>query len=73
MTFAEPWLKLSDGGSHYGGGCPQLARCADAIIGVSFFSGTDPPDFGRFDRAFAALFKILGGETWCDELPEVRL
>ena len=40
-------------------------------MGVNFFSEMDAEDFGRFDRVFYGLFKILGGETWFEALDEV--
>ena len=48
-----------------------MAAGADAIVGVNFFSEMDAEDFGRFDRVFYGLFKILGGETWFEALDEV--
>ena len=43
----------------------------DAIVGVNFFSEGDPGDFGRFDRTFYGLYRILGGESWFEHLTEV--
>lgn len=44
---------------------------ADAIIGVSLFSETDPDDFGAFDRAFITLFRVLAGAPWVESIPFV--
>ena len=41
---------------------------ADAIMGVSFFGTVAPEDFGVYDRAFIALFRITAGETWISSL-----
>ena len=41
---------------------------ADAIMGVTFFSDVAPDDFATFDRAFFALVRLSGGETWLDSL-----
>jgi hypothetical protein len=46
-------------------------RDADAVVGVAFFSDTAALDFGRFDRAFVGLYRILGGESWFESLDEV--
>ena len=48
---------------------PRAARQADAILGVSLFSDIAPDQFGRFNRAFVALFRIAAGDTWIDSLP----
>jgi hypothetical protein len=45
---------------------------ADAIVGVTSFSDLSPGDFGSFDRAFVALFRIPGGDAWVDSLPYVN-
>ncbi len=42
---------------------------ADAILGVSLFSDLAPDHFGKFKRAFVALFRIAAGDTWLDDLP----
>ncbi len=42
---------------------------ADAILGVSLFSDIAPDQFGKFNRAFVALFRIAAGDTWIDTLP----
>jgi hypothetical protein len=44
------------------------ARAADAIVGVTYFSQTSPEDFGRFDSAFVALFKVTAGGVWTQSL-----
>ncbi len=41
---------------------------ADAIMGVTFFSDVAPDEFAAFDRAFFALVRLSGGETWLDSL-----
>ena len=41
---------------------------ADAIMGVTFFSEVAPDEFAVFDRAFFALVRLSGGETWLDSL-----
>jgi hypothetical protein len=41
----------------------------DAILGVSLFADIAPDQFGRFNRAFATLFRIAAGDTWIDSLP----
>ena len=45
---------------------------ADAILGVSFFSEVAPDEFARFDRAFFALVRLSGGETWLDSLQRLN-
>lgn len=45
---------------------------ADAILGVSFFSDVAPDEFARFDRAFFALVRLSGGETWLDSLQRLN-
>ncbi len=47
-----------------GGGC-----ATDAILGVALFKEQAPNSFGRFNRAFVSMFRIVGGETWIDGLP----
>ena len=36
---------------------------------MSLFSDIAPDQFGRFNCAFVALFKIAAGDTWIDTLP----
>ncbi len=36
---------------------------------MSLFADTAPDQFGRFNRAFVALFRIAAGDTWIDSLP----
>ena len=36
---------------------------------MSLFSDVAPDQFGRFNRAFVALFRIAAGDTWIDALP----
>ena len=55
------------------GGDDSTGPAADSVVGVSFFSDTDDEDFGRFDRAFFGLYKILGGESWLEALDVVLL
>ena len=38
-------------------------------MGVTFFSAVAPAEFATFDRAFFALVRLSGGETWLDSLP----
>ena len=62
--FSPPFLH-----SHYSA-LPSLSlRSADAILGVSLFADIAPDQFGRFNRAFASLFRIAAGDTWIDPLP----
>jgi hypothetical protein len=35
---------------------------------VTYFSQTSPEDFGRFDAAFVALFKVTAGGAWTPSL-----
>jgi hypothetical protein len=42
---------------------------ADAILGVSLFADVAPDDFGKFNRAFAAVFRIAAGDAWIESLP----
>ncbi len=44
----------------------------DAILGVTFFSDIAPDEFARFDRAFFALVRLSGGETWLDSLQRLN-
>ena len=37
---------------------------ADAIIGVSIFGGQAQQDFGRFDQAFVAMFRLTTDGNW---------
>ena len=46
----------------------DLYGCADAMMGVSIFGAEAPEDFGLYDRAFLALFRITAGETWISSL-----
>ncbi len=48
---------------------PPTAVFPDAILGVSLFADIAPDQFGRFNRAFATLFRIAAGDTWIDSLP----
>jgi hypothetical protein len=36
---------------------------------VALFSDVAPDAFGKFNRAFVALFKVAAGDTWLEELP----
>ena len=36
---------------------------------MSLFSDIAPDQFGKFNRAFATLFRIAAGDTWIDALP----
>jgi hypothetical protein len=42
--------------------------CADSIVGVTIFREEDPIEFGSFSRSFCALFRIVAGETWFQNL-----
>jgi hypothetical protein len=53
----------------HGADAQRIAHSADAILGVSLFSDVAPDQFGRFNRAFMALFRIAAGDTWIDALP----
>ena len=47
-----------------------LYYLADCILGVTFFGGVAPDNFGVFDLAFVTMFRIAGGEPWpWDSLP----
>ena len=69
MRSARRFLRPS-GAEHSAAGDAAPPCAADAIIGVNFFADGDPDDFGRFDRSFFGLFKILGGESWFEALDE---
>ena len=36
---------------------------------MTYFSQTSPEDFGRFDSAFVALFRVTAGGSWTQSLP----
>ncbi len=42
---------------------------ADSIVGVTYFSQASPDDFGAFNKAFVALFRITAGDAWIESLP----
>ncbi len=37
-------------------------------MGVTIFRNEDPAEFGTFSRSFCTLFRIVAGETWCQDL-----
>lgn len=41
----------------------------DAILGTNFFSDSAPDDFGRFDLAMVAMFRVTAGMGWIESLP----
>jgi hypothetical protein len=47
----------------------RVSPAADAIIGVAYFSQASPDDFGTFNSAFVALFRITAGDAWIESLP----
>ncbi len=53
---------------------PELARAADAIVGVTLFSKQAPGDFDTFCRAFVSMFRITIGsvEWWFERFPAVE-
>ncbi len=36
---------------------------------MTYFSQASPNDFGAFDSAFVALFRIAAGDAWIESLP----
>ncbi len=38
-------------------------------MGVSYFSDYAPGDFGAFDAAVVALFRVTAGDSWIESLP----
>jgi hypothetical protein len=42
--------------------------CADAIIGVSIFGLQSHQDFGRFEQAFVAMFRLTTDGNWPDSI-----
>jgi hypothetical protein len=48
--------------------------CADAIVGVTFFSKDAPGEFNTFSRAFVSMFRITIGSVdwWFDTFPPVE-
>ncbi len=46
----------------------NVVQAAVSIVGVTTLRQEDPVEFGSFSRAFCTLFRIVAGETWCQEL-----